>query len=166
MELGNRITGVMVYYYFVCKRKLWYFAHEIQMEQNNENVQIGSILDEKSYARDRKHINIDQIINIDFIRETNILHEVKKSRKIEDASIWQVKYYIYYLKTRGMEGVRGRIDYPLLKKSMNVELSEEDENEMTKVLDDIKEIISQPVPPGLIKQKICKSCAYLDLCYI
>jgi len=81
-ELGNRI------------RKLWYFAHEIQMEQNNENVQIGSVLDEKSYARDRKHINIDQIINIDFIRETNILHEVKKSRKIEDASIWQVILYL------------------------------------------------------------------------
>jgi len=136
------------------------------MEQNNENVQIGSILDEKSYARDRKHINIDQIINIDFIRETNILHEVKKSRKIEEASIWQVKYYIYYLKVRGMEGVRGRIDYPLLKKSMNVELSEEDEDEMTKILDEIKKVISLPVPPGLINQKICKSCAYLDLCYI
>jgi len=136
------------------------------MEQNNENVQIGSILDEKSYARDKKHINIDQVINIDFIRETNVLHEVKKSRKIEDASIWQVKYYIYYLKIRGMEGVTGKIDYPLLKKSMKVELSEEDEEEMSKVLDEIKEIISQPIPPGLIKLKICKSCAYLDLCYI
>jgi len=65
-----------------------------------------------------------------------------------------------------MEGVRGRIDYPLLKKSMHVELSEEDENEMSKILDDIKKIISQSVPSGLIKQKICKSCAYLDLCYI
>ena len=30
--MENRITGVMVYYYFVCKRKLWYFSNEIQME--------------------------------------------------------------------------------------------------------------------------------------
>lgn len=27
--MENRITGVMVYYYFVCKRKLWYFSNEI-----------------------------------------------------------------------------------------------------------------------------------------
>ena len=87
----NRITGLMVYYYFVCKRKLWYFRNEINMEQNSEAVEIGKILDETSYSRDNKHINIDQTINIDFIRETNVLHEVKKSRKIEEASVWQVK---------------------------------------------------------------------------
>lgn len=30
--MEERITGVMIYYYFVCKRKLWYFCHEINME--------------------------------------------------------------------------------------------------------------------------------------
>ena len=63
----KRITGVMIYYYFVCKRKLWYFCHEINMELENENVQLGKLLDEKSYERDEKHINIDNVINIDFI---------------------------------------------------------------------------------------------------
>ena len=63
----KRITGVMIYYYFVCKRKLWYFCHEINMESENENVQLGKLLDEKSYERDEKHINIDNVINIDFI---------------------------------------------------------------------------------------------------
>ena len=57
----KRITGVMIYYYFVCKRKLWYFCHEINMESENENVQLGKLLDEKSYERDEKHINIDEI---------------------------------------------------------------------------------------------------------
>ena len=47
----KRITGVMIYYYFVCKRKLWYFCHEINMESENENVQLGKLLDEKSYER-------------------------------------------------------------------------------------------------------------------
>ena len=46
--MDERITGVMVYYYFVCKRKLWYFCHEIRMESNNEDVQLGKILDETS----------------------------------------------------------------------------------------------------------------------
>ena len=42
--MDDRITGVMVYYYFVCRRKLWYFCHDINMENENENVMIGRIL--------------------------------------------------------------------------------------------------------------------------
>jgi len=57
--MDDRITGVMVYYYFVCRRKLWYFCHDINMENENENVMIGRILDETSYKRDDKHVNID-----------------------------------------------------------------------------------------------------------
>ena len=73
------ITGIMVYYYEVCKRKLWYYYHNINMEQNNENVAIGKFIDENSYSRDEKHINIDNVINIDFIKEHRELHEIKKS---------------------------------------------------------------------------------------
>lgn len=109
----KRITGVMIYYYFVCKRKLWYFCHEINMESENENVQLGKLLDEKSYERDEKHINIDNVINIDFIREHRELHEIKKSKAIEEAGIWQVKYYLYYLEERGVKNIKGKIDYPL-----------------------------------------------------
>ena len=63
-----QITGIMVYYYFVCKRKLWYFTNNINMEQNSELVEIGKILDETSYAREDKSILIDNTINIDFIK--------------------------------------------------------------------------------------------------
>ena len=114
--MENRITGVMIYYYFICKRKLWYFIHEINMESENENVMLGKLLDENSYKRDDKHINIDNVISIDFIREQKELHEIKKSRAIEEAGIWQVKYYLYYLKQRGVTEVKAKIDYPLLKK--------------------------------------------------
>lgn len=164
--MEERITGVMIYYYFVCSRKLWYFCHQINMEDENENVQLGKLLDENSYKRDDKHIEIDGIINIDFIHEKNELHEIKKSKSIEEAGIWQVKYYLYYLKKRNVGGLHGVIDYPLLKKNVDVELSDED----CKKLDDIiKEIISvknQEYPPKLEEKKICKKCAYYDLCFI
>ena len=164
--MEERITGVMIYYYFVCSRKLWYFCHQINMEDENENVQLGKLLDENSYKRDDKHIEIDGIINIDFIHEKNELHEIKKSKSIEEAGIWQVKYYFYYLKKRNVDGLHGVIDYPLLKKNVDVELSDED----CKKLDDIiKEIISvknQEYPPKLEEKKICKKCAYYDLCFI
>lgn len=162
---GN-ITGVMVYYDLVCKRKLWYFIHEIRMEQDNENVKLGKLLDDSSYTREEKHINIDDTINIDFIRARGVIHEVKKSRKIEEAAIWQVKYYLYFLKQRGVEGITGKIDYPLLKQTVTVQLEEDDEMKMQEILEEIRSIEELPLPPDLVRKKICKSCAYYDLCFI
>ena len=132
--MEKEITGVMIYYYEVCKRKLWYFYNEIQMEQGNEDVLIGKAIDEETYKRDKKHINIDNIINIDFIRSKGVLHEVKKSNKIEDASILQVKYYLYFLQKRGVYNIKGKIDYPLLKQSIDVELLDEDVKYIEEIL--------------------------------
>lgn len=156
----------MIYYYEVCKRKLWYFYNEIQMEDGNENVAIGKVLDEQTYKRDKKHINIDNIINIDFIRSKGILHEVKKSNKIEKASILQVKYYLYFLRKRGVENIKGKIDYPLLKQNVEIQLNEEDILNIEKILADIDSIVKAKYPPTLEKKIICKSCAYYDLCFI
>ncbi|KLE16530.1 CRISPR-associated protein Cas4 [Clostridium sp. C8] len=164
--MKKEITGVMVYYYEVCKRKLWYFYNEIQMEQGNESVEIGKAIDEETYKRDKKHINIDNIINIDFIRSKGILHEVKKSNKIEEASILQVKYYLYFLKKREVDNIKGKIDYPLLKQSIDVELTDQDIILIEGILEDIEKIVTLKNPPPLEKKKICKSCAYYDLCFI
>lgn len=164
--LRKEITGVMVYYYQVCKRKLWYFYNEIQMEQGNENVAIGKTIDEETYKRDEKHINIDNIINIDFIRSKGILHEVKKSKKIEEASIMQLKYYLYYLYIRGVKEIVGKLDYPLLKQTVDVFLEEEDIKEIKATLEEIQKMISLETPMQLKKTGICKNCAYYDLCYI
>lgn len=107
----------------------------------------------------------DNVINIDFIRSMGVLHEVKKSRKIEEASILQVKYYLYYLKQRDVS-VKAQIDYPLLKQNIIVELQAEDEIKMEQILDDIKEIVAKELPIKAEKKSICKSCAFYDLCFI
>ena len=164
--MEDRITGVMVYYYFVCKRKLRYFSNEIQMEGDNENVQLGKLLDEESYKRDEKHINIDNIINIDFIKDHNELHEIKKSSAIEEAGIWQIKYYLYYLEKRGVSNLKAKIDYPLIKKTLVVELSDSDKTELDSILKDIDIIARGEFPPAFEEKKICNKCAYHDLCFI
>lgn len=164
--MEERITGVMIYYYFVCRRKLWYFIHEINMESENENVMLGKLLDENSYKRDDKHINIDNVINIDFIREQKELHEVKKSRAIEEAGIWQVKYYLYYLKQRGVTGIKAKIDYPLLKKNLVVELQDNDEKQLQEIIQDILILKKQEKIPKFDTKKICTKCAYHDLCFV
>lgn len=164
--MEERITGIMVYYYFICKRKLWYFVHEINMENENEDVMLGKLLDENSYMRDNKHINIDNVINIDFMKEHKELHEIKKSRSIEEAGVWQVKFYLYYLKQRGVVELKAKIDYPLLKKNLVVELSEEDEAQLDEVIREITVLKKQIKPPQFTSQRICTKCAYHDLCFI
>lgn len=163
--MEKQITGVMIYYYHVCTRKLWYFYNDITMESSNEDVELGKLIDENSYSKDEKHINIDNVINIDFIKSDNVLHEIKKSNKIEKASIWQVKYYLYYLKKRGVE-TTAIIDYPLLKKRIDVVLSEEDELYIEDVIRKIYELVNKDMPPVLEKKGYCKKCAYYELCYI
>jgi len=166
MNNEKKITGIMFYYFFVCKRKLWYFSNGIQMESENENVILGKLLDENSYKKSKKHIMINETINIDFIEDWEIIHEIKKSPAIEESSIWQIKYYIYYLKKHGIKGLKGLLDYPLLKKRVNVELTEEDEIEIEKILLEIEIIVESEKVPDKIKSKICKKCAYYELCYV
>ncbi len=163
--MDKKITGIMFYYYFVCKRKLWYFTNDITMEQNNIDVQIGKLIDENSYSRENKHININGTINIDFLKNTNVLHEVKKSRSVEEASIWQVKYYLYYLQKKECNIEKAIIDYPLLRKNINVFLEHNDIEKIEKIVEEIKYIINNEIP-NLSKKSICTKCAYFDLCFI
>lgn len=164
--MGQRISGVMLYYYFICTRKLWYFCQGIQMEQGNELVQIGKVIDETTFKNEDKHIEIDSVINIDFIKSKKVLHEVKKSKAIENASIWQIKYYLFYLQERGVTGVTGVINYPLLKQRIVVQLDAGDCDVLQGCLEKIQDIIRDEQPPQLEKKSICKKCAYYDLCFV
>ena len=164
--MDKDITGLMVYYYEVCKRKLWYFVNEIQLEENNSNIILGKLLEENTYTRDEKKINIDGVINIDFIRSKKILHEIKKSNSIEPASLLQVQYYLYYLEKKGLIGLKGILDYPLLKQTVEVNLTDEDRENLDNIIIGIKEILRKESPPALEKNGICKKCAYYDLCFV
>lgn len=165
--MAETATGLMVYYYIVCKRKLWYFTHDITMEENNDMVNIGKILHEESYSRTEKNVKIDGVINVDFIKNGKVLHEVKKSRKIEEAGVWQVKYYLYYLKKLGMDELTGQIDYPLLRQTLTVILEDKDIIELERIIEDINAIISKELPPKIyLSRKLCQKCAFFDLCYV
>lgn len=162
----KKVTGVMVYYNFICKRKLWYFSNDLNMEFNSELVGIGKLIDENSYGREKKNILIDESINIDFLKDWKVLHEVKKSRKLDEASKWQLKYYIWVLRSKGVNIEKGILDYPLLRKREEIILTIEEEEELMGVLRDIQDILNMPLPPGTINKPYCKKCSYYELCYI
>ena len=124
------------------------------------------LLEENTYTRDEKKINIDGVINIDFIRSKKVLHEIKKSNSIEPASLLQVQYYLYYLEKKGLIGLKGILDYPLLKQTVEVNLTDEDRENLDNIIIGIKEILRKESPPALEKKGICKKCAYFDLCFV
>lgn len=161
-----RVTGTMFYYYFVCRRKLWCFYNNITLENESDSVLLGKLVDETAYGREHKHILIGETVNVDFIKDWKVLHEIKKSKSIEEASIWQVKYYLYFLNQRGIKIGKGILDYPKIKKREEVFLEEGDLEKIENILNNIENILAQDKMPPQINSKICKSCAYYEYCYV
>lgn len=158
------ITGTQVAYYNICHRKLWLFSRSISMEHTSELVDIGKIIHENSYNRKRKEIELEGI-KVDLIEaKRGIIHEVKKSKSLEDAHLWQIKYYLYYFKQIGIE-VEGIIDYPKLRRRERIVLSEEDILKLKTMLADITMIEWKTQPPPVINKPYCKKCSYYEFCY-
>ena len=159
-------TGTQVNYFFVCRRKLWLFTRDIGFENENEYVQLGRLIDEYSYPRKKKQIQIGNI-KIDFMdNKQGIIHEVKKSKKIEKAHIWQLKYYLYRLKSHGIEDITGQIDYPKLKKKEVISLTEGDLKAFEDIFAQMQAVLDRAVPPEPVNRPFCKKCAYFEFCYV
>lgn len=161
----SSITGVQVNYYFICKTKLWCFSHFATMEHTSDTVSLGRLIHNKSY-KGRQGLSIDRI-NMDFIEKGDkiIIHEVKKSRKMEKSHIYQLLYYIYDLTQKGISA-QGIINYPLLRRTESVELTPENQEEIKTILKDIREIIHMETPPKPEKKNYCRKCSYFELCWV
>ena len=166
LSTSIRFTGTQINYYFLCRKKLWYFTKNIEMEQNSDAVYLGKLIHETSYERENKEIDIDNTIKIDFIGKDRVIHEVKKSDKVEEPHIWQLKYYLWYLKQKGVDGVTGKINYPKLRKTLDVFLEPGDDEKIRAVLSEIKRTIDMELPPPAERMKMCKNCSYGDMCWI
>ncbi|HQL12259.1 MAG TPA: CRISPR-associated protein Cas4 [bacterium] len=163
------ITGIHFNYYQVCQRKLWLFANGINMEQTSDLVNDGKLIHETSYPQRSERYEEVEIdgIKIDYYDARNkVIHEIKRSDKVEEAHIWQVKYYIYVLERNGIDGVTGILEYPELRQTTKVELTDADRQKIKEIEEKIAQLISADNCPPVINAKICKSCSYYDFCYV
>ena len=158
------VTGTEFNYYLLCKRKLWLFAHDVEMEHTSDNVLLGKLIDEESYPRKKKEIIIDGAVKIDFI-DDNTVHEVKKSNRMEEVHIGQVLYYIYRLRQKGVDIRKGVINYPKQKRTTEVMLTPEKENEIKNTVEKVVEVKNMAQAPDVLNSRICKKCGYEDFCY-
>lgn len=163
-----QITGTHFNYYQVCHRKLWLFANGINMEHNSDLVYAGKLIHEESYPqRSEKYeeIEIDGIKVDYYDAKRKIIHEIKKSDKVERAHEWQLKYYLHVFERNGIEGVTGLLEYPKLRKTTEVLLSDVDREAIAEMEKIIKKIMESDICPPLEKKGICRNCSYRDFCY-
>ena len=148
------------------------------MEHTSDTVYDGKLLHETSYPqRSEKYteIELSAALNgeisltgkIDFYdANEKVIHETKRSDKVEEAHEWQVKYYIWLLELNGIEGARAILEYPTLRHKSVVMLNEADEQHLLNIISAIVQVKESDTCPPKINAKICKSCSYYELCYI
>ncbi len=163
-----RITGTVMNYYFHCKRQCWLHANRINLEDNSEDVRIGKILHElKSEGKKNAEVSIENI-KIDKITDEYLV-EIKKSDADTEATKWQTLYYLKILKDKGIER-KGKLEFIEKNKQdhkiIYIELTEEYEVELKKIIKAIEEYISQNKPQEAVMQPKCKKCAYYEYCFI
>jgi CRISPR-associated exonuclease Cas4 len=140
--------------------------HKINLEDNSEDVRIGKVLHKISETR------VDEVsfegIKVDKITKDYVI-EVKKSDSDIEAAKWQLLYYLYILKQKGIEK-KGRLEVfekkKQDKKQFILELNEENEKRLLEILEDIKAILNKEAPPEPIFESKCKRCAYYEYCFL
>lgn len=162
------ISGTILNYFMVCRRKLWLFVHGVTMEQESDLVYEGKLIHENSYPE--RNPNYEEIeldgIKVDFYdARRHVIHEIKKSDKMEAAGLWQLKYYLYIFEEHGIKDVKGMLEFPKLRKTETVTLSDDDRKEIRKKLADIEDVCQQDSCPPLLNKGLCKQCSYYEFCY-
>ncbi len=178
------ITGTHVAYYHVCRRKLWLFANSIQMEHTSDIVYEGKFIGEMTYAgRSEKNTQLELSVSLPFLDDreeekwigaakidfydakTKTVHETKKSAKMEQAHIAQVKFYLYVLRQSGVDEAQAIIEYPKQRERTQVTLTPNEENDIKSWLSEIRAILESEVCPPVIRKPVCKQCSYYEFCY-
>lgn len=162
------VTGTIFNYFMVCHRKLWLFAHGITMEQGSELVYEGKLIHENSYSE--RNPNYEEIeldgIKVDFYdARHHVIHEIKKSDKLEAAGLWQLKYYLFVFEMHGIKDIKGILEFPKQRKTETVTLTDEDRQMIKSRLAKIEKICKEDTCPPLLKKERCKQCSYYEFCY-
>ncbi|URZ15125.1 CRISPR-associated protein Cas4 [Clostridium felsineum] len=160
------INGTMLWYYNVCKREVWLMSRSIVPDQQDENIDLGRFIHERTYKRNNKEISFGNVkFDVIFKSKNKItIGETKKSSRYAEASKWQLIYYLNELKNAGIEA-KGVLLYPEEKKRTEIELTDESISKLSGMCLDIEKIYTENHPPVAVKIGFCKNCGYKEYCY-
>ncbi len=160
------MNGTLLWYYSICKREAWLMFHQITPDEQHDDIDYGRFLHEHSYQRNKKEILFGNV-KFDVLLENEgklIIGETKKSSKYHEASKLQLYYYLYTLRTAGINA-EGMLLYPEEKKRVPVILDQAGETHLLKAIKEIEEITGRDVPPPPHKCNFCYRCGYREYCW-
>ena len=163
-----KVNGTLINYFFHCKRQCYLHGNRLNLEDNSEIVKIGrAIHEEKAKQSSNSEIAFD---NIRFDRLTSeYLTEIKKSDADEEAAKWQLLYYLFVLKQKGMER-KGKLEFVEKnkggKRTVILELTDEVEEQLQIYVKEIESLLIENKVPEAVKKKHCSQCAYYEYCFI
>lgn len=147
-------------------------SRHLEPYQGNPFIEIGRLISEETYRRDRKEIMIQTPESsggmiFDLLRregEDIVVAEVKKSSRFEKSATMQLAYYLMRLKMFGIEA-KGLLLFPKEKRKIEITLTEELERELLHAQSEIKRIISLQKIPEVKQIKYCSKCGYQEFCW-
>ncbi len=165
-----KITGVMIQYYFKCKRELWLFSKQLNFDFENDDMKIGKILHNIYYKQENtKNLILNDTISIDLVKkdhEIYLIYEIKKSSKTIELDKYQLYYYLYYLeKNYGVNNLKGFLVVPKEKKRIEITLTDEIRKKLENALEEIPSIVNSDKIPKKEFKKYCKKCSYYEFCW-
>lgn len=162
----RRVNGTLVWYWAICKRQVWLMARQITPSHEDDNLLIGRALHESAYGRERKEVHVENL-KLDLMRTAEgelVVGEVKKSSRYAESARLQLTYYLYRLWKLGVEA-KGRLHFPLERKTEDVVLDEKTVRQMAQMEREIAALIDRETPVPAEWSRWCRKCAYRELCW-
>lgn len=154
--------------YNLCPRQAWLMSRNLTADQENLYIDIGRVIDKESFKREKKKIYLaDENAVVDMVTKEDgrlFIAEIKKSSSTLKSGIFQLKYYLYLFKQRGLN-FDGIIKIPKEKKSIKVELDNEDVELIESKLRNIEDLLSREKAPRPERLKICSKCGHNEFCW-
>lgn len=141
-------------------------AHELNPDEDNPYLELGRIIHDDSYKREKKEISYGNM-KIDLLKKQDgkvVIGEIKKSSRFERSAMMQLAFYLYNLKKEGIEAT-GELLIPKEKKRIPLELDEGKEKELKRAFFEIETLLNQEKPPEPKRIRYCTNCAYREFCW-
>ena len=157
------VTGVMMQYYHVCHRKLWFFDHGIEADEQTQEIRRGVRVNSNSYSQSKKAKHYGPI-SPDIMQDGKLV-EVKPSSAMEKATEMQLGYYLWYLESICDISKDGVVVYPKERERRELELTTSLAQEIEEAIRGIYDVVTAEEPPEFEEKEVCGTCAYKYLCW-
>lgn len=158
-----RVTGVMMQYYHVCKRELWFVSRNLEIDRENPSVVRGTQVDESAYDRKKRNVHLGMIA-LDVLEDGRVV-EIKPSSALTEPARMQLSYYLWYLDRVADVQTDGVLAHPTERNRESVELTPGRAAEVESAIRGIHDVVSREDPPPAEEKPFCDSCAYHDFCW-